>query len=58
MPDIKSNEREFMSQVTFWLNEFLKEGSYPFEVASSEPSVKVSEKKTKFPDIQIEGCVI
>ena len=53
MADIKSNEREFMSQVTSWLNEFLKTGSYPFEVASSDPSVKVSEKKTKFPDIQI-----
>ena len=53
MPNIKSNEREFMSQVTSWLNEFLKTGSYPFEVASSDPSVKVSEKKTKFPDIQI-----
>ncbi len=53
MPDVKSNEREFMSQVTSWLNEFLKEGSYPFEVASSDPSIKVSEKKTKFPDVQI-----
>lgn len=53
MPDIKSNEREFMSQVTSWLNEFLKAGSYPFEVASSDPSVKVETKKTKFPDIQI-----
>ncbi|MFZ3136510.1 MAG: N-6 DNA methylase [Thermodesulfovibrionales bacterium] len=53
MPDIKSNEREFMSQVTSWLNEFLKEGSYPFEVASSDPSLKVEDKKTKFPDVQI-----
>ena len=53
MPDVKSNEREFMSQVTSWLNEFLKEGTYPFEVASSDPSLKVDEKKTKFPDIQI-----
>lgn len=53
MSEIKSNEREFMSQVTSWLNEFLKAGSYPFEVASSDPSVKVSEKKTKFPDVQI-----
>jgi len=52
MPDIKSNEREFMSQVTSWLNEFLKAGSYPFEVASSDPSVKVKEK-TRFPDVQI-----
>lgn len=25
------SKREFMSQVTSWLNEFLKEGSYPFE---------------------------
>jgi type I restriction-modification system DNA methylase subunit len=53
MPDIKSNEREVMSQVTSWLNEFLKEGSYPFEVVSSDPSLKVEEKKTKFPDVQI-----
>ena len=42
-----------MSQVTSWLNEFLKSGSYPFEVASSDPSVKVESKKTKFPDVQI-----
>ncbi|MCX5718069.1 MAG: N-6 DNA methylase, partial [Nitrospirae bacterium] len=42
-----------MSQVTSWLNEFLKAGSYPFEVASSDPSVKVESKKTKFPDVQI-----
>ena len=53
MADVKSNEREFMSQVTSWLNEFIKAGSYPFEVASSDPSIKVSEKKTKFPDVQI-----
>ncbi len=52
MPDIKSNEREFAGQVISWLNEFLEKGSYPFEVASSEHSVKV-EKKTKFPDVQI-----
>jgi len=42
-----------MSQVVSWLNEFLGAGSYPFELASSDPSVKVSGKKTKFPDIQI-----
>ncbi|MEW5947138.1 MAG: N-6 DNA methylase [bacterium] len=52
MTDIKSNEREFMSQVDSWLNEFLKTGSYPFEVVSSEASVK-SEGTTKFPDVQI-----
>ncbi len=52
MPDIKSNEREFTGQVISWLNEFITKGSYPFEVASSEPSIKVKEK-TKFPDVQI-----
>lgn len=53
MTTIRANEREFMSQVTSWLNEFIKSGSYPFEVASSDPSVKVSEGKTRFPDVQI-----
>ncbi|MBI5212155.1 MAG: hypothetical protein HY957_02130, partial [Nitrospirae bacterium] len=42
MPDVKSNEREFMSQVISWLNEFLKSGTYPFEVASSESSLKIA----------------
>jgi type I restriction enzyme M protein len=53
MQKIKSNEDEFKSQAISWLNEFLKQGSYPFEVASAEPSVKVQAKKTKFPDVQI-----
>lgn len=53
MTDVRANEREFMSQVISWLNEFFKHGSYPFEVASSDPSLKVSEKKTQFPDVQI-----
>jgi hypothetical protein len=61
MPTVKSNEPEFTSQVVSWLNEFLNAGTYPFEVVSSEPSVQVSEKKTKFawekktkfPDVQI-----
>ncbi len=35
MPTVKANEREFMSQVTSWLYEFLGVGTYPFEVASS-----------------------
>jgi type I restriction-modification system DNA methylase subunit len=52
MTDIKSNEREFMSQVTSWLNEFLKQGAYPFTEVSSEASVKSGEK-TKFPDVQV-----
>ncbi|MBF0344727.1 MAG: N-6 DNA methylase [Nitrospirae bacterium] len=53
MADIRTNEREFTSQVISWLNEFIKDGDYPFEAASSEPSIKVTEKKTRFPDIQI-----
>jgi type I restriction-modification system DNA methylase subunit len=53
MLTVKTNEREFMSQVISWLNEFLGAGTYPFELASSDPSVKVSDKKTKFPDVQI-----
>lgn len=53
MPTVKTNEREFMSQVISWLNECFASGTYPFELASSEPSVKVSDKKTKFPDVQI-----
>ncbi|MEO5359059.1 MAG: hypothetical protein H7843_01285 [Nitrospirota bacterium] len=43
MSDIISNEREFTSQVISWLNEFLKDGDYPFEAASSEHSLKISE---------------
>ena len=53
MIDVRANEREFMSQVISWLNEIFATGNYPFEVASSDPSIKVSDKKTKFPDVQI-----
>lgn len=53
MPTVKANEREFMSQVISWLNEFLSSGTYPFETASSDPSIKMSGEKTKFPDVQI-----
>ena len=53
MPTVKSNENEFKSQVNSWLNGFLSSGTYPFELASSDPSVKVSEKKTRFPDVQV-----
>ncbi|HHT9120556.1 MAG TPA: HsdM family class I SAM-dependent methyltransferase [Candidatus Hypogeohydataceae bacterium YC41] len=42
-----------MSQVTSWLNEFIAHGSYPFEVVSSDPSIKISEEKTRFPDVQV-----
>lgn len=53
MTTVKANEREFMSQVISWLNEAISQGSYPFEIASSEASLKVSSKGTNFPDIQI-----
>jgi type I restriction-modification system DNA methylase subunit len=53
MTDVRANEREFMSQVISWLNEFLGKGGYPFEQASSEPSIKLSDGKTRFPDVQI-----
>ena len=48
----KTTENEFRSQVVSWLNEFLSSGTYPFEVASNDPSVKVS-GKNQFPDVQI-----
>ena len=53
MPNVNANEREFMSQVISWLNEVISYGSYPFDIASSETSVKVSSTTTNFPDIQI-----
>lgn len=53
MSKVKANEREFTGQVVSWLNEALTQGSYPFDIASSEASLKVSSTKTNFPDIQI-----
>ena len=53
MSTVKANEREFSGQVVTWLNEAISQGSYPFEIASSEASLKVSSTETNFPDIQI-----
>jgi type I restriction enzyme M protein len=53
MTDVRANEREFMSQVISWLNEFFQKGNYPFEIASSDPSIKLADGKTRFPDVQI-----
>jgi len=50
---IKSNEREFNSQVITWLNEFIGSGTYPFEVATSDPSIKSYKETTRFPDVAI-----
>ncbi len=41
----KANEREFMSQVTSWLNEFLSSGTYPFEIASSDLKQRLLDKQ-------------
>ena len=53
MADVKTTEREFAIRLIGWLNEFISQGNYPFEVASGEASLKTSAKKTKFPDVQI-----
>ncbi|HHT9123645.1 MAG TPA: HsdM family class I SAM-dependent methyltransferase, partial [Candidatus Wunengus sp. YC63] len=53
MANIKSNEREFTSQVISWLNEAISQGTYPFEIATSEASLKISSSETNFPDVQI-----
>lgn len=53
MTRVKTTEREFTGQVIFWLNEAISQGSYPFERASSEASLKVSSTETNFPDIQV-----
>lgn len=53
MGKIQSNEREFNSQVIVWINEFISGGSYPFDNATGETSIKVAGETTKFPDVQI-----
>ncbi|QNT76117.1 HsdM family class I SAM-dependent methyltransferase [Dehalogenimonas etheniformans] len=53
MPDVKSNEREFSSQVVSWLNEFISTGTYPFKDVTGETSIRTVGETTKFPDVQI-----
>jgi len=53
MVDIKTTENEFRGLVIHWLNELFEKGSYPFEYATSDPSIKVEEGKTRYPDVQI-----
>ena len=53
MSQIKTTEGEFRSQVVTWLNMFMKESPCPFELATSDPSLKISEKETNFPDVQL-----
>lgn len=42
-----------MGQVISWLNEAISQGSYPFDIVSSEASVKTAFTTTNFPDVQI-----
>ncbi|MDD5189577.1 MAG: N-6 DNA methylase [Dehalococcoidales bacterium] len=51
MPTFKSNELEFQGFVAGWLTEFLAPGSYPFDTAAINSSLKMTETKTKFPDV-------
>ena len=52
MPNIKATENEFRSQVISWLNKFLGQGGYSFQIATSDPSVSGGESNF-FPDIQL-----
>jgi hypothetical protein len=51
--DIRTNEREFSSQVISWLNQLLQSGNYPFEVATGETSIRIEGESTRFPDTAI-----
>jgi hypothetical protein len=53
MPEVSANEREFSGQVVVWLSEFLSSGSYPFDNATGETSIKATGETTRFPDVQI-----
>ncbi|MBL7060739.1 MAG: hypothetical protein ISS13_02760 [Actinobacteria bacterium] len=35
------------------MNSIIEKGNLPFEIVTSEPSIKISGDKTRFPDIQI-----
>jgi hypothetical protein len=50
MPEYKSNEWEFQSFVISWLTEFLSTGSYPFDTATANTSLKGT-STTKYPDV-------
>ncbi|MDP3024270.1 MAG: hypothetical protein Q8O10_01915, partial [candidate division Zixibacteria bacterium] len=53
MTDIKTTENEFRGLVIHWLSELFERGSYPFEHVTSDPSIKVEEGKSRYPDVQI-----
>ena len=53
MTEIRSNEREFNSQVIVWLNEFISGGGYPFDNITGETSIQVVGETTKFPGVQV-----
>ena len=43
MTTIKATEDEFKTQLISWLNEFISQGNYPFEVTGSRASLKILE---------------
>ncbi len=53
MSKVKTTEGEFRGQVVTWLNSHLKDNPCPFELVTADPSVKISDKETNFPDVQL-----
>jgi len=53
MSKVKTTEGEFRGQVITWLNAYIKDNPCPFEIATEDPSVKISDKETRFPDVQL-----
>jgi type I restriction enzyme M protein len=52
MSKVKTTEGEFRGQVVTWLNSYLKDNPCPFELVTADPSIKISDKETNFPDVQ------
>lgn len=50
--DVRTTENEFRSVLVGWLNDFLAKGNYPFEIATSDPSLEVLDSR-KFPDVAL-----
>lgn len=50
MTKVRATENEFRSQVISWLNTFLAQGGYPFELATGDPSLATVGGR-RFPDV-------
>lgn len=53
MSSTKHNEREWAGQIVYWLNNEIGHGRNGFQQVTNDRSLKVSSKKTKFPDILV-----